>query len=30
MKVGYRKIEIEGERFVWDEEEDKIVKKKNF
>jgi len=29
-RVGYRRIEIEGQLYVWSEEEDKIAKKKNF
>jgi len=29
-KVGYRRIEIEGQLYVWNEEENRIVKKRNF
>jgi len=29
-RIGYRKIEIEGQLYVRSEEDDKIVKKKNF
>jgi len=29
-RVGYRKIEIEGQLYIWSEEENRIVKKRNF
>jgi len=29
-RVGYRRIEIEGQTYVWKEEENRMVKRKNF
>jgi len=29
-RVGYRRIEIEGQLYIWNEEENRIVKKRNF
>jgi len=29
-RVGYRRIEIEGQMYIWNEEENIIVKKRNF
>jgi len=29
-RVGYRRIEIEGEMYIWNEGENRIVKKRNF
>jgi len=29
-RVGYRRIEIEGQLYVWNEEENRIIKKRNF
>jgi len=30
VKVGYKKMEIQGKSFVWDEERQEIVERKNF
>jgi len=29
-RVGYRRIEIEGQMYIWSEEENIIVKRRNF
>jgi len=29
-RVGYRRIKIEGQLYIWNEEENRIVKKRNF
>jgi len=29
-RVVYRRIEIEGQLYIWDKEENRIVKKRNF
>jgi len=29
-RVGYRRIEMEGQMYIWNKEENRIVKKKNF
>jgi len=29
-RVGYRGIEIEGQLYIWNEEENRIAKKRNF
>jgi len=29
-RVGYRRIEKEGQMYIWNEEENRIVKRKNF
>jgi len=29
-RVGYRRIEIKGQIYIWNEEETRIVKKRNF
>jgi len=29
-RVGYTRIEIEGQLYIWDEKENRIVKKRNF
>jgi len=29
-RVGYKRIEIEGQLYIWNKEENRIVKKRNF
>jgi len=29
-RVGYRRIEIEGQLYIWNEKENRIIKKRNF
>jgi len=29
-RVGYRRIEIEGQTYTWSKEENRIVKRRNF
>jgi len=29
-RVGYMRIEIEGQIYIWSEEENRIIKRKNF
>jgi len=29
-RVGYRRIEIEGQIYVWNEEKNRIVKRRNY
>jgi len=30
QEIGYRRIEIEGQIYIWNDEENRIVKRRNF
>jgi len=30
VKIGYKKLEIQGRKYVWNEEENTLIEKKNF